>query len=156
MLSGNQWAAVQCSVQHRRPPLPPQQDHSPILGLAEANMVTRPVQQESSCCLHFRSETLPVITHSQRKVSTLCLAACGISQCPRISRPASTVFFFLSFFSLFFSMHLYRGSQGRTPPAKGLCPGWKGCWECVRSLGEGESCQAVKNGISVGWPEIGL
>lgn len=102
MLSGNQWAAVQCSVQHRRPPLPPQQDHSPILGLAEANMVTRPVQQESSCCLHFRSETLPVITHSQRKVSTLCLAACGISQCPRISRPASTVFFFLSFFSLFF------------------------------------------------------
>lgn len=69
-------------------------------------------------------------------------------------RDQYTVLFFPAFF---FSLPFVFLSSpwGRTPVARELRPGWKGCLKPMWSLGEGETCQAVKNGISVGWPEIG-
>ena len=149
-LSGNRWVAVWCSMPHRRPPatLSEQQSCRGWLGQGPWEGSQSSGKVPASCPSGV--ETFHVIAHSQRKLSTLCIDACGNSGCLENPRPACTVFFF-------FSVLLLRGSQQRTPIAKRpLCPGWKGCCERIRSLGEGESCQAVKNGISVGWPEIGL
>lgn len=82
--------------------------------------------------------------------SSLWSSTLRTSGCPKNSQifPPAPSFFFLPFGSL------WRYLWWRTPASRGRRPSWQRCLD-PQNLSEGESCQAVKNGIPVGWPELG-